>query len=149
MIQQIYDPGVYLISKDKAAQARQILSQVTLRPFKEPPLVIPTPPAAGARAKGGVKPADNFKSKLTVFATEYARRRGITDSATIDSIAKIVGADLTKGMAQENILKKLNRLFPVKKPVAPVAPATTAPATTSPRQRKDTNQSKPIRERRA
>ena len=147
MIQQIYDPGVYLISKDKAAQARQIISQVTLRPFKEPPLVIPNQPAQGARAKGGVNPDDDFKSKLTAFATEYARRRGLMDPDTIQQIIQTVILDLQKGITQENILKKLNRKYPVAKPTAEPAP-TPVPQTTAPRKRRTANQSDPDRQRR-
>ena len=112
MIENVYDPAVYIISKDKAAQARQIISQVTLRPFKEPPVEIPEPPAAGARTKQGVTPQQDYQAKLNAFAVEWARRRGITDPATIQQIAAQTLASLQKGMAKDSVIKKLNRLFP-------------------------------------
>jgi hypothetical protein len=118
MIKEVYDPGVYLISKDKAAQARQVLSQVTLRPFTEPPVVVPDAPGTG---KSTAKAQTEYENKLKIFATEWARRQGITDATTVDQIASTVKTDLAKGMTKENILKKLKRLY---KPTAPVADQT-------------------------
>jgi hypothetical protein len=123
MIQHIYDPGVYLISKDKAAQARQIISQVTLRPFKEPPVVIPELPQA---VKGKRKPSTADIMKLfTTYATAWARKHSLpSDPATVQQIANIVLQGKQKGIQNKSIESQLKKLIPAlqasQQPAAPV-----------------------------
>jgi hypothetical protein len=110
MIQHIYDPGVYLISKDKAAQARQILSQVTLRPFKEPQLVMPDLPQQVAGKKA---PTQNALVKLfTNYATAWAQRNGISaDPENISMIVTTIIDAKNKGIQNKSIETKLKKLF--------------------------------------
>ena len=127
LVKDVYDPGVYLISKDKAAQSRQLLSQVTLRPFTEPPIVIPDAPGTD---KTTAKASTEYENKLKIFATEWARRQGITDAPTINQIASTVKTDLAKGMAKENVIKKLKRLFKPITPAVDQSASATPPAPT-------------------
>ena len=110
MIQHIYDPGVYLISKDKAAQARQIISQVTLRPFKEPPVVVPELPqkVAGKRGPSRAAVTQLFKD----YAAAWARKNGIAvDQAGVDHIAQIVIDSKQQGLSNKSIEAQLKRLI--------------------------------------
>jgi hypothetical protein len=109
MIKHIYDPGVYIISKDKAAQARQIISQVTLRPFKEPPLVMPELPTTG---KGRKKVKTNDLTQLFVnYATTWGRKYGITDPSTIQFIAQTIIDLKQKDVKNSSIETKLKKII--------------------------------------
>lgn len=111
MIQHIYDPGVYLISKDKAAQARQIISQVTLRPFKEPPVVVPELPQKIAGKRGPSRAA--VLQLFTNYAAAWARKNGIAvDQAGINHIAQIVISGKQQGLQNKSIEAQLKRLIP-------------------------------------
>jgi hypothetical protein len=157
MLKHIYEPGVYLISNDKAAQARQILSQVTLRPFKEPPLVIPDIPQA---TKGKRKPGEADTMQLfTNYATAWARKYGLpSDPRTIENIAITVLGDKQKGIQNKTIEAKLKKLIALLKPtqnpaqstkVAPrAAPATVVPPSQQVAQRQRKATVNPPRQRR-
>ena len=122
MIQQIYDPGVYLISKDKAAQARQIISQVTLRPFKEPPVVIPDLPQKVAGKRGPNQAA--ITQLFTNYATAWARKNGIAvDQAGIDGITHIVMQGKMNGLQNKSIEAQLKKMIPALR-TPPVTQAT-------------------------
>ena len=138
MVRHIYKGvGVYLISSDKAAQARQILCQVTLAPFSEPPVVLPNKPTD----KMTPKLTKEFEQKIQDFAVDFAQERGITDPEIITTIYNSTMDSFEKGMPGPNILKKLKTKYPKsKKPtqaqpevepasVAPIAPSTQPTAT--------------------
>lgn len=138
MVRHIYKGiGVYLISSDKAAQARQILCQVTLAPFSEPPVVLPDKPTD----KMTPKLTKEFEQKIQDFAVDFAQERGITDPEIITTIYHSTMDSFEKGMPGPNILKKLKTKYPKsKKPtqaqpevepasVAPIAPSTQTTAT--------------------
>ena len=129
MADEVYEPGVYIISKDKAFQARQILCQVTLRPFKEPPLVVPT--AAATTDK-------ESQSTVEQFAQQLAAKNKITDPAVIGQIATLTQTALSNGVPSNKIMallkKEIPQLNPVaaKKPAAPVAAQPAEPQSVQP-----------------
>jgi hypothetical protein len=108
MSEEIYEPGVYIVSKDKAFSARQILSQVTLRPFKEPPLIMPDLPQQAT----GKKPASEkaVTQLFTNYATEWAKRNGIsTKPEVINYIVSVIMLAKQKGVQNKSIESKLKR----------------------------------------
>lgn len=121
MVRHIYKGvGVYLVSSDKAAQARQILCQVTLAPFSEPPVVLPDQPTG----KITPKLTKEFEEKIQNFAIDFAQERNITDPEVISEIYHSTMASFEKGIPGPNILKKLKTKYPKsKKPPQPATPA--------------------------
>jgi hypothetical protein len=120
MVRHIYKGvGVYLVSTDKAAQARQILCQVTLAPFNEPPVVLPDQPDN----KMTPKLTKQFEEKIQNFAIDFAQERNITDPEIISSIYHSTMESFEKGIPGLNILKKLKTKYPKpKQGAAPPAP---------------------------
>jgi hypothetical protein len=106
----VYNPAVYIISKKEADAARQILSQVTLRPFTEPPVEIPTFTKASTTSKG--QPTAKFQSDVVAFAGEIARRAGIRDHKTITAIAQFTIAQFSYGVPSNKIMARLKAKFP-------------------------------------
>jgi hypothetical protein len=133
MADEIYSPNVYIVSGKESDAARQILSQVTLAPFKEPPLVLPT---VTPTKKGTL----NAKAQASVmqFAQELGRRNGITDEPTITEMGEFIVQELIKGTSSDALDRKLKKRYPqlVKKKAvattAPTAPTPTAPVATKP-----------------
>jgi hypothetical protein len=113
--------GVYLISVPDTQSQRQILSQVTLAPYREPPVVIPDAPG-GQRT---TKTTQEFAEKIRHFASGFAKQQGLTDPAVISQIFHSTMQSLEKGMAHNNILIKLKKLYPKAKVTA--EPADVAP----------------------
>ena len=115
MVRHIYKGvGVYLISSDKAAQARQILCQVTLAPFSEPPVVLPEKPTD----KMTPKLTKEFEEKIQNFAIDFAQERNITDPEIISEIYHSTMASFEKDIPGANILKKLKTKYPKSKKIA-------------------------------
>ena len=126
MVRHIYKSiGVYLISSDKAAQARQILCQVTLAPFKEPPVVLPDKPTD----KMTPKLTKQFEEKIQNFAVDFAQERGITDPEIIAEIYHSTMDSFEKGVPGPTILKKLKAKYKKAKQPAPTATPEPAPIT--------------------
>ena len=114
LVKHVYNAiGVYLVSKDKAAQARQILTQVTLAPFKEPPVVVPT---ATPDAKN-----TEYQQQVTDFATRLAAKNKITDQHVIGKIVHMTTDALQQGVQPDKILKLLKSEIPELNPVAPAS----------------------------
>lgn len=110
LVRHIYgNIGVYLVSKDKAAQARQILVQVTLAPFREPKVTLPKLPS-GEKTPEVTK---EFEDKVHEFAVDFARKQNITDPKIISNIVDTTLQSLDKGMQSDNIMKKLKKLYPI------------------------------------
>ncbi len=125
MVRHIYKSiGVYLISSDKAAQARQILCQVTLAPFKEPPVVLPDKPTD----KMTPKLTKEFEEKIQNFAFDFAQERGITDPEIIAEIYHSTMDSFEKGVPGPTILKKLKAKYKKAKQPAPMATPEPEPA---------------------
>jgi hypothetical protein len=121
IVEHIYDPAVYLVSKDKAAQARQIISQVTLRPAPESKVLMP----ALQSGKSKLSPKD--EDAIYNYANSLIDKAGIAGKPSdllVDNIADIVRAGLLKGTAPESILRSIKVKFPelVKKKEVPTAP---------------------------
>lgn len=109
LVRHVYNAiGVYLVSKDKAAQARQILTQVTLAPFKEPTVEMPSKPNEQAPKK--VK--SEFEAKLHEFAVDFAQKRSITDTAVMAQIFQTAMDLLLKDKSEKQVMDKLKRDFP-------------------------------------
>jgi hypothetical protein len=106
----VYNPAVYIISKKEADAARQILSQVTLRPFTEPPVEIPTFTKSSTTSKG--QPTAKFQTDVLAFASEVARRAGIRDHKTITAIAQFTIAQFSQGVPGNKIMARLKAKFP-------------------------------------
>ena len=120
MTQQIFDPAVYLVSKDKAAQARQIISQVTLRPIAEPKVLMP------ALQSGKSKLSSKDEDAIYNYANSLIDKAGIAGTSSdllADNIADVVRDGLLKGTAPANILRSIKAKFPelVKKKEVPAA----------------------------
>lgn len=120
MAEEIYEPGVYIISKDKAFTARQILSQVTLRPFKEPPVVAPS-------IEQGTRTKEEIEKEVMKFATDLVRQRK-ANPAMVDPVAKRTLELLITGIRGKALMTRLVKDFPElssRKPAAPAQPAQT------------------------
>lgn len=114
LVKHVYNAiGVYLVSKDKAAQARQILTQVTLAPFKEPPVVVPV---AAPEAKN-----KEYQQQVIDFANQLAAKNNIKDPAVIGQIVHLTTDALQQGIEPDKILKLVKSQIPQLNPVAPVA----------------------------
>jgi hypothetical protein len=125
MADEIYEPGVYLISKDKAFTARQILSQVTLRPFKEPKIALPT-------ATPGQQDAE-LETQVNDFANQLAVKFKITDPAVIGQIATLTATALQNGVKSNKIMALLQSEIPALQPKS--QPAAPQPAPVQPESR--------------
>ena len=120
MAQQIFDPAVYLVSKDKAAQARQIISQVTLRPISEPKVVMPTVAAGKTRLTA------KEENAIYDYAHSLIANAGLSKDnnadAMAENIADIVRKGLLAGRAPASIVKSVKTKYPElvkkKEPVA-------------------------------
>ena len=124
IVEHIYDPAVYIVSKDKAAQARQILSQVTLRPAPESKVSMP----ALQPGKSNLSPKD--EDAIYDYASSLIDKAGIgsTNSDVLtDNIAEIVRSGLLKGTAPASILRSIKTKFPelVPKKEVPATPVQT------------------------
>lgn len=120
MTQQIFDPTVYLVSKDKAAQARQIISQVTLRPIAEPKVLMP------ALRSGKSKLSSKDEDAIYDYANSLIDKAGIASTSSdllADNIVDVVRDGLLKGTAPASILRSIKAKFPelVKKKEVPAA----------------------------
>jgi hypothetical protein len=120
MIPNLYgNIGVYLISKEKSASERQILTQVTLAPFKEPKVVPPDAPGSGdvKQSKRSVTALQQeFHDKVIDFCNYYARTRGITDSDAVDQMVQIYLTASERGTTSKSIVAKLAKMFPKQTP---------------------------------
>lgn len=101
--------GVYLVSSDPTKASRQILTQVTLAPFKEPPVVLPELPKD---VTSKVKITKEFEDKMHGFAVDFAREQTITDPETIAKISDVAIEYMLADADSSNIMKKLKKKFP-------------------------------------
>ena len=117
MANEIYAFSVYLISANPGFQARQILSQVTLAPVKEPKAL----PPELVNAKGKKVSTKEFQTNAFNYASQLAKHAGVTDQNTIQAMAESVVSMVIRGMTGKAIEQKLKRLFPelVQKKQAP------------------------------
>jgi hypothetical protein len=124
MAEEIYSPAVYLISGKESDASRQILSQVTLAPFREPPLILPEleTTKTGRTSKASEAAVYNY-------AEELGRRAGIKDDDVIAQMAMFIMDLLVKGNKGDAIERKLKSRFReyLVKPRAVKAKTTTAP----------------------
>jgi hypothetical protein len=126
MASEIYAFQIYLVSANAGFQARQILSQVTLRPVKEP-----TGTSTGAVARRSKKTAsveqpaaslDDKKSlataekKLTKTVNDYTKllmsKSGIVDPKLEKQVAVEIAALLKQGVAINQIESSIYAKFP-------------------------------------
>lgn len=129
MASEIYAFQIYLVSANQGFQARQILSQVTLRPVKEP-----TTTSTGAVAKRSKKSAvapqadpNDKKSiaaaqkKLTKSVNDYAKllmsKSGISDPKLEKQVAAELTALMNQGVATNELAPSIYAKFPQLNPV--------------------------------
>jgi hypothetical protein len=120
MASEIYAFQIYLVSANAGFQARQILSQVTLRPIKEP-----TKTSTGAVARGSKKTASaeqpiidkkTAEKKLTKTVNDYTKllmsKSGIVDPKLEKQIAVEIAALLKQGVTVNQIEPSIYAKFP-------------------------------------
>lgn len=123
MANEIYAFQIYLVSSNAGFQARQILSQVTLRPIKEP-----TTTSTGAVARGSKKsvapttaPADKkavaaAEKKLAKTVSDYTKlmmsQANIVDPNLESQVAAEMSALLKNGTATNQINAAIYKKFP-------------------------------------
>lgn len=128
MASEIYAFQIYLVSSNQGFQARQILSQVTLRPVKEP-----TTTSTGAVAKRSKKSAvapqagpNDKKSiaaaqkKLAKSVNDYAKllmsKSGISDPKLEKQVAVELTALMNQGVATNELAPSIYAKFPQLNP---------------------------------
>lgn len=122
MASEIYAFQIYLVSANAGFQARQILSQVTLRPVKEP-----TTTSTGARARGtkqpAVAPAAPGKKEIAAaekklaktvsdYATQLISPSGIKDPKLQQQVSAEISALLQAGTPSNQINAAIYTKFP-------------------------------------
>jgi len=118
MANEIYAFSVYLISSNPGFQTRQILSQVTLSPVKEPKALPPELSANAVTKTGKVsaKELKIFQEKVMQFANAWAKKKGITDPNQINDIALMYYDGAMKNQNPDSIIRKLTKTFKKETP---------------------------------
>jgi len=113
--------GVYIVSSDTTKSARQILTQVTLAPFKEPAVTLPDAPT------GKVTPqvTAEFEQSVLEFCVDFSRQQG-TDPDTVPEMYQLVMNMFADDKNTKSVMTKLKKEYPKTK----AAPAGGAPAPT-------------------
>ena len=109
------------------APESEMMPQVVLAPGAGPIRAGKRPPIAppAAQTKGGATTTKAHEQQIYNFAAEWAQARGIVGTKKVTDIAKMTTQLLGEKLPKENILKKLNKLFPNETKIkpAPIAPA--------------------------
>lgn len=124
MANEIYAFQIYLVSANAGFQARQILSQVTLRPVKEPTATSTGAVARGSKKKSApVVPAASDKKavaaaekKLAKTVSDYTKlmmsQANIVDTNLESQVAAEMSALLRNGVATNQINAAIYKKFP-------------------------------------
>lgn len=154
LVRHVYNGiGVYIVSSDTTKSSRQILTQVTLAPFKEPTVELPNAPVDKVTPKLTKK----FELQVQDFAVDFARQQGIDDPEKIAQMYDVVMDLLAKGKDNKSVMTKLKKDYPKNKSVAtspqpapPSGPASAQQAGRQPRQaQQPITAQQPIRARRS
>jgi hypothetical protein len=138
LVRHVYNGiGVYIVSSDTTKSARQILTQVTLAPFKEPAVALPDVPTDNATPQVTAE----FEQSVLEFCVDFSRQQG-TDPDTVPEMYQLVMNMFADGKNIKSVMTKLKKEYPktksapaggapaptTEKKPAPAAPAEPAPA---------------------
>jgi len=120
LVRHVYNGiGVYIVSGDPTKSARQILTQVTLAPFKEPTVTLPDAPTDKATPQVTAE----FEQSVLEFCVDFSRQQG-ADPDTVPEMYQLVMKMFADGKNTKSVMTKLKKEYPKTKS----APAGGAPA---------------------
>lgn len=108
LVRHVYSGiGVYIVSADPTKSSRQILTQVTLSPFKEPAVKLPDAPTG----KTTPQVTSQFEQQVLEFCVDFSRQQG-TSPDKVNEMYKMVMDMFAKNKDTKAIMAKLKREYP-------------------------------------